>query len=232
MVVNDCSAWFADVNARLPTVVLAARDAKGHDLLIVHVSLDGAPIAERLGGTAIAVDPGPHVFRFEASGSTATDERIIIHEGEKARLVSSVLRPLDAESSLTPSPKPSAQPSAESPTPRLLPTLVLGSVGGVALGSFVAFGTLGQSQKNHLAETCGATRSCSRDDVAVARTNLIVADVSLGVGVVALAIGTYTLVRALDVPRQRQVVSNVEGRMQWRAEPTRGGAMVTIVHVF
>jgi hypothetical protein len=69
-------------------------------------------------------------------------------------------------------------------------SIVLGGVGVAALGSFAAFGILGKNQLATLHETCGATHTCAEADVDAARTKLIVADVSLGVSVVALGVAT------------------------------------------
>ena len=73
VVQTDCAAWLADVEKAIPTVVLAAKNGAGADLFDVKVSVDGQPLASRLDGQALPLDPGPHAFRFEgADGRTST----------------------------------------------------------------------------------------------------------------------------------------------------------------
>jgi hypothetical protein len=179
LVVSDCSTWLAQVDARLPTVVLAAHDASGHDLLHIRVALDGKPIATALDGTSIALNPGPHTFSFEGESGAVGEASIIAREGEKNRIVSTTLNP----------PADTGRAPATSSVP--LATFILGGVGIAALGSFAAFGIVGQNEKNTLSRTCAPTGSCTSADVDSAQTKLILADVSLGVGVVAIASASY-----------------------------------------
>src|SRR5262245_15626009 len=61
----DCGRWLTEVDARLPSVVIAARGPDGNDRTDVTVSLDGKPLVDKLDGKALAVDPGAHVLRYE-----------------------------------------------------------------------------------------------------------------------------------------------------------------------
>jgi hypothetical protein len=192
-----CLRWSAEVSTAVSTVVLAARDVTGRDLLQVRVRVDGKLVAEQLDGGPIAEDPGPHVFRFEPPDGTAVEENVILHEGERNRLVSVVLGATTTGSSSAPTtassggptPAPDAGVAASRP---LLPTAswVLGAVGVGALGGFAYFGLTGQAQRNMLGPCAGA-HNCNPNDVGSTRTDLIAADVFLGIGVVALAAATY-----------------------------------------
>ena len=63
----DCVQWLREVEQSLPSVVLSARDAGGHEVANLRVLLDGSPLAEAESGRAIPVDPGAHTFRFESA---------------------------------------------------------------------------------------------------------------------------------------------------------------------
>ncbi len=58
-----------------------------------------------------------------------------------------------------------------------------------ALGSFTYFAISGSSEKSDLRARCGSR--CSDAEVASLKTRYILADVSLGVGIVALGVATY-----------------------------------------
>ena len=194
LVVADCTRWLADVDARVPTVVLAAHDAAGADMLNVHVSIDGRGVSDTLDGRAVPVDVGPHTFRFEARGSAPVETSIIAREGEKGRSVSVVLRPPAPPPVLAPAPPPRPD-TAERRSGLPWPAAVGAGVTVVALAGFVGFGLSGRAQKNELADTCAPAHACSASDVDAARTKLVVADVALGVAVLALGATVYVLLR-------------------------------------
>jgi hypothetical protein len=81
-----------------------------------------------------------------------------------------------------------AAPVPVAPKPRTL-GWIFGGVGVLALGSFGYFGLSGKSLDNELERECAPR--CSSDRVDHVRTQYIVADVSLGVGLVSLALATY-----------------------------------------
>ena len=83
-----CSAWLADVDTRMPSVILSAKDASGADLLDVQVLMDGAPIATKLDGRAIDVDPGPHTFVFVFPDGTRAQATALAAERAKGTPVS------------------------------------------------------------------------------------------------------------------------------------------------
>src|SRR5205807_1214100 len=60
-----CADWLTDVERRLPSIVLRAQTSDGRDVTDARVMLDGQPLAEGLGGTAITVDPGAHDVRYQ-----------------------------------------------------------------------------------------------------------------------------------------------------------------------
>ena len=180
MVVNDCSTWLAQVEARIPTVVLAAHDPSGRDLLHVRVMVDDRLMATELDGISVAVNPGPHRFLFTGDSGAVGEASIIAHEGEKDRIVSATLAPAHLDAGAR---------SHEAGVSRA--ALIVGGVGVAAIGTFAGFGIVGESERTTLENGCATTHSCSAAAVDSAQTKLIVADVSLGVGVLALASAAY-----------------------------------------
>jgi hypothetical protein len=86
-IAKDCAGWLKDVEPRIPSVVLIAKNAAGSDLVDVKVTVDGAPVATKLDGLAVDVDPGAHTFAFEAADGKV-EQKVVIAEGGKAQRVS------------------------------------------------------------------------------------------------------------------------------------------------
>lgn len=191
---KECAEQLSQLDKDAPTVALEARDDDGNDTTAVTVSLDGTPIAERLTGIAIDVDPGEHVFRFERADGKAIEQRVLVVEGEKNRKV------VAEYASLLPKPPPkdeSGPRPAPPPPEKHVPAVayVLGGVGIAALGSFALFAIQGKSQEDDLAGKCAP--NCTSDDLKTMRRDYLIADVSAGVGIVAVAVAVILALPAL-----------------------------------
>jgi len=176
---KDCAQWLSEVEVMLPTVVFGARDARNNDILDVNVSADGNRLADRLDGASVAVDPGPHVFRYEWEGHGAVEQQAVVREGEKSRLLTV-----------------SFPPSGARPIP--VGFWVFSGLALAGAAGFVGLGLSGESDANHLRATCAP--SCPASDVDSARTKVILANVSLGVAIasVGVAAGWLLLTRSSD----------------------------------
>ena len=80
---EDCLQRIAELDVAQPTVVFSATNGRGRPLVAVRVIVDGTPIAERLDGRPLPVDPGTHLFVFEALGRVTAQMRLRFEEGEK-----------------------------------------------------------------------------------------------------------------------------------------------------
>jgi hypothetical protein len=89
----DCAGWLTDVEKALPTIVVAAKDAAGADLVDVAVTVDGQPFVQKLDGTSVPLDGGAHVFRFTSADGAAVERQVVVREGEKNQAVTVVLSP-------------------------------------------------------------------------------------------------------------------------------------------
>jgi hypothetical protein len=186
---RDCLDWLTQVENTAPTVVFGAKDAT-RDLSDVKVSVDGVAVTDRLDGKPVQMDLGKHIVKFEYQGQTK-EEDVIIGAGQKNRNVTVTFGTAAAPGG--PGGGPTPPPGGEtSKSGSIVPALVVGGIGVVALGSFAVFGLGGKSDVSHLEDTCKP--HCAESDVDKARTKLIIADISLGVGIVALGVATYLLV--------------------------------------
>jgi hypothetical protein len=180
---KECGEQVALVEKDAPTVVLEALDEAGADTTAVKVTMDGAPLVPRLTGAAVDVEPGEHLFRFEREGRAAIEQRVLVVEGDKNRKVVADFASLVA--------KP-ASPGGEGPPPpphetKSVPVVayVLGGVAIAAIGSFGFFALSGKGAEKDLASSCSPT--CSDDQLAPVKRDYLIADVSLGIGIVAAA---------------------------------------------
>jgi hypothetical protein len=106
---------------------------------------------------------------------------VVLHAGEKGRRI-------DADFSAGAT-KPPVDEGASSGELRI-PTAswIFFGVGGAAMISWAYFGLSGRARESDLSSSCAP--HCSSDDVDGLKRKYLIADVSLGVGLVALAIGT------------------------------------------
>jgi hypothetical protein len=190
----DCSEWLSEVQRLQPTVVIVAQDADGRERTDVRVLVDGAVVAERLDARAVEIDPGDHVLRFELAGYLPVEQRSLVREGQKAREIP-VRFVARAASGATKAPSSATllalpPPTNEEASPG--PPWTAWAAGGVAvagIGAFLGFGLAGVSQRSDLLASCND--HCTRDQKSSVDTKFIVADVALGVGVVATIVATY-----------------------------------------
>lgn len=190
---NDCLKWLRDVDSALPSVIFRVRDDNDKDLIKVTVLVDGQVFASSLDGTSVSVDIGPHTFRYEADGMQPYEEQLLISQGEKDRALKVKLVPIN---------KPTAAPvmhdTPQPTTPASAATNTGGSntgawvVGGIGVAGLLTFAVLegiGQSGYSSLKSGCGATAAkCADSEISPVQTELVVALVALGVGVVGLGV--------------------------------------------
>jgi hypothetical protein len=197
VVLAECETALADLKTAIPTLLISVLDEQRHDVVAATLKVDGRPVA--LDGQPLELDPGPH--ELVASGPAAsTAMQVVAVENEANRQLELMLKAL-----------PGQGPDAGQDSARLavgprearsrVPSYVLGGVSAAAAASFAYFAISGHSELNTL-EQCKP--NCRRSDVRDVRTKYLLADVSLGVSVVALATAGYLLWRAAP---ERPVIS-------------------------
>ena len=85
---QSCVEENGELHAALPSIIPFAVDEEGTARADVEVILDGHPIARRLSGVAIPVDPGPHQLAFSVASRVFATETITAAPGERSRPLS------------------------------------------------------------------------------------------------------------------------------------------------
>jgi hypothetical protein len=196
---RDCARWMDELDATIPTIVVKLEDEDGHDVVDGRVLLDGETLSGTSTGRAFSVDPGTHRVAWMRPGGDL-DEEIVVREGERNRVV--VLRPKTQRPvEHPPPPPPPPPPGGPSPSRASSPLpWIVGGAGVVVGGVGALFWGLGLHDRSNLESTCAPSHTCSDSDVHASRTKLIVGDVLVGVGIVAVAAAVYLLIRPDDAP--------------------------------
>ncbi len=184
---HDCGRWLDDVDARTPSIVARSKRVNGEDVTPTSLSIDGHAV-DSFDGRPLLLDPGRHTIEAslgatDAARATAT---FVLVEREKSRIIDLVFPASGTFDEPSPSPSPASRSH--------LASYVLYGVSGVALASFTIFGALGYSEWSDLDSRCKG--HCTDSEVESTRAKFIVADISLGVGIVAAAVGTFLLLKS------------------------------------
>jgi hypothetical protein len=176
------------MQSRVPTIIVKAR-AGDAEVADVRVSMDGSELTPRLDGRAIEVDVGEHAFGFERPGAPRVEQKLLISEGEKGRVVE-VAFPLATTTPSSPERRNASLPTIVPSSPEASPgrstpwtVYLLGGIGVAAMGTFATFGAMGLSGRGDLS---GCKPGCSSHRIDGVATQFAVADASLAVGAVAL----------------------------------------------
>ncbi len=206
---SDCRAWSEEVTRALPTLVIVVeREDGGTEPVAVH--LDGTRLDVGDSTSPVEVLPGKHALTFTLNGRAAVERQVVLHEGEKNKVVRVRFERLHSQPAhdMIPVPPPAA-PEATRPIPTSSYLL-----GGGALVSFAVSAVLLASAITDLdnaRETCSpACSSGTRESI---ETRLLLADISGGVGLVLTGLTAYTFVSRPGEEAQ------CETRVQGRVEP-------------
>ncbi len=220
LVKTDCAQWLREVDEKTPTILLKASDAAGAELTNVIVLMDDTSIAATLDGRPVPVDPGEHLFHFEASGSPAVEQRVVIRPGEHDRLIqvklvdpAAVVAQATAPAPIAPQSAPAAEPletpttpeTAEAPARAVsaipLATWILGGVAVAAFGSEAYFGLTSLNDRNAALAPGGCSPRCGSSEKSSIQTRFAIADASLGVGLVSAGLAAYFFFTSKQPPK-------------------------------
>jgi hypothetical protein len=233
---RDCTAWLAEVEARIPSIVPFVKDSSGAEISDATVSMDGTVIARQLDGHAIDVEVGRHEFTFTLAGGERFDLSYVVLEGQKAQRVGVTVpappppraagpepappagAPAPAKPAVVEEPAASRAANVESEwSGRKTLGLVLGGVGIAGLATGGAAGVLAAwsaaAQKNDCASTTScANRTQAQTDHDSAATAATVSTVALIAGGVFVVTGAVLFATAPGGPRsERAAVEVVPG---------------------
>lgn len=233
---KDCTKWLSEVESSIPTVVFGAK-AGNKDLSDVTVSLGDQVLAQSLDGKAIPMDPGTHTFVFESDKHGTKEVKFVVKEGKKAQNIEAVFEAAGAEGGAAAGGDDGGDATADSGGAKVSTEDLKGSntvafvllgVGAVGLGGFAYFGVTGKRDEDALA--CAEFKTCTDDDLDPIKQKYLLADISLGVGLVSLGVGTYLLLSSGG----KKEASPAQEARRWRFDvaPGRGGGYATFGGAF
>lgn len=192
----------------LPSVVLLANDDQGRALHDVSLRVDGSVITTVLDGKPLHLDPGVHRFELASEGHEAWEQEVVVRTGEKNRRVRAVLRRSGADNVGT-------EPSEETSLPPA--SWLLFGVGAAAVGTGLYLGLDARADVADMRDTCAPR--CPSSEVDGAQRRLLIADVALGVGLVAAGAATWLWMNGQPEPPDQVRIDVVPGG--WAAAYTR-----------
>jgi hypothetical protein len=203
---SDCAKWTDEVSSSIPSLVIEVRSPNGELLSNVSVEVDGEPFAQHLDGRAVEIDPGRRHFRFEALGLAPVEQDLVLLEGHDTQRLRVTLALL---------------PARPAPARRIpLASYLLGGVGALGIGSFAFFGLTGNNKKNAL-DSCRP--ACNLADKKPIQNDYLAADISLGVGTVAVGAALWLAIQGEAAPLDEPALSVRAGSQ---------GALVTYARNF
>lgn len=223
LVQQDCTQWMSELLAALPSIVPAAKDRKGRDLVDVKVSVDGKPVTDTLDGKAFVVDPGVHALHFETSGAPAVDEKVVVKPGEKNRIVTVTF----AKGEDAAPPAGSSVATGTTDDTRSSPPVaayVIGGVGLVALGAALVVQLGANSDARDLRETCAPR--CDQSDVDDIQSRYTIAGVTAGVGGALLITGVVMFFLHGSSGSAHAGASRAPSFMSFQPSPGGGSAVL------
>jgi hypothetical protein len=169
--------------------------------IAARTTADGALFVDDrpAGAGPVEVDPGPHVVRLVKNGHDVGLRRVVVQEGQAL----DVLVELDP---VAPPPPSLVTPPPAQPESRL-PVAAISLFGGglVAGGIGAFFSVRGYTGWSDLKNGCSKTSSCDTGDIRDAQRDVLIGDVLIGVGIVAVAVGAYLLITSSSSQRSRDL---------------------------
>jgi hypothetical protein len=224
---KDCVVWLDEIENSIPTVTFQVK-RDGEELVNLQVWMGKIQLKEKLDGKSVGVDPGEQTFRFTNSKGESTSKTVVVRQGEKNRIILINWPSSKPAASGTGTPPPPDPPPKREQLPTEtsggppLGTWVLGGVGLVGLGAFATFGLLGKGQRSDLEKSCSP--NCSASEVDKVKSKYLIADISLGVGVVSLGIAAVLWLTAS--PNKGSERPQSAWLVDWVATPQGGMATV------
>lgn len=178
LIVEKSKKHVAELETRTPRISVTLPT----DVEEIAVTLDDAPIARTLLGSAIPVDPGAHVLRATAPRHLAFERSFEAKE--------STTTPIEVQLAIDPNapPPPSSDASRGSSTGAW--PWVVGALGVASLGGAATMFVLRSKALSDLESVCPSHSDCPPEKQGVyetGRRDALVGDILLGVGIAAVA---------------------------------------------
>jgi hypothetical protein len=179
ILVNECLKLYEDLTRDVPTFVFSAQDGDGKELVDVNVTVDGQLVFSRLEGTALPLDPGAHVIKFEAAGLPSAEVNHVARVGDRHRLITAILGEKTKPAEPAPGALPPSGPVYREQKGVPVASWVLGGVGVVSLGAFTYLRVSGISDYNKLNSECSPY--CDPSEVDDIKMKFTASYVALGI---------------------------------------------------
>jgi hypothetical protein len=221
----DCSRWLEEVQTALPSVVFRALTPEGADIADARLVLDAQP-ERALDGRSITVNPGKHQVTVRAPHFAPVTLQVQFVEGQKLRQEALTLQPLSDRASASSSKAQTGAPGSSTAERRF--TVVQWVAASTAVAGGLGLTYFGLKARAGDSDLGACSPTCSKEAVADVRGNYVAANVSLGLGLLGLAVGAvhYHLIQgrspALNAgPKQRK--TGAAGTLQVDLGPGFGG---------
>jgi hypothetical protein len=182
-IISDCGTWTSELEEATPSMVFEV-EIDGRVASDVKVSVDGVAVSDW--SHAVPVNPGSHAVRVEVPSFGPHEETVFMAEGHRMRLVSvkfETPKTAPAPAASTEPLKSSAPLVAHRPVPVVVYPLLAAGIAGLA--GFGVFDGLGWAKQVDLQKHCEPR--CTDEDLKPMKTDYLIGDIALGVGVAALA---------------------------------------------
>jgi hypothetical protein len=177
---GDCVGWARELAASIPSVIFDVRHADGSAPHALEASIDGKPVPRDELGRAVTLDPGAHVFELR-DGTARVRVTLTVVEGAQRQSVHARF----------PAQMPVAVASETSRRQRTGQALL--AVGAAGLAGFAGLAGAGYARERALDADCAP--HCARARAEPIERLYLAADISLGVGVAAAAVGLWVWLR-------------------------------------
>jgi hypothetical protein len=249
VVQKKCKTQVTRLEAVIASVAPVVNDESGAPLVNVQVKVDGELWASHLGGHALLLDPGVHEFSFKTDKGELLPQKVMIVEGQRGPLSFSLggMREEKLAASVPPatapqtkvSPAPTTEPppakakTAADETPRgdghwTFPAspfpYALGVVGLAAVGGGALLTYWGNQDNRLAAAQCHG--DCPQSTTDHIKAMYLESDISLGVGVAALAVTTWIFARSRSFEPEGHTATRFD------LQPVRSGAIASVGGVF
>jgi hypothetical protein len=192
-VIEQANARIEIVKSRIPKLLIR----RGSGAESASISLDGVTLGAASIGSELSVNPGPHTIEAQARGYRPFSRTVDLGERDRKELdvTLQIVAPAapSAEPRATATPPPVAGPVPRQPSPRSTLSdyvpFVLGGMGAASLITSGVFFGLRAGAMSTLDANCPTRTTCPpemRGTYDRGRTYTLVADVTLGAGVVAI----------------------------------------------
>jgi hypothetical protein len=188
-----------------------------------RAKMNGQLVPREEYGKEQPVDPGVYDFTLEIPGSETATQHVTIVKGQKQAIT---LAPPTVQANLPPPPPPPTKHKKLSP---FVPVGI--AFGVVGVGGFIMFaveGAASSSTFSDLQTRCGQNGPCgdatNNDLIDKGKTQQLVANVGLGIGVVGVAAaGTFFVLAAVSKPKADTALVKPEPQVGFDIGPSYAG---------